>query len=36
MASTWAVQLKEHAGAHGDLVKNVYALVGNDQLALAA
>ena len=35
MASTWVVKLKEHAGPHGELVKNVYFVIGNDY-ALAA
>jgi len=36
MASTWTLKLKEHAGAHGDLVKNVFDLVGDFQRPLAA
>ena len=35
MASTWVVKLKEHTGAHEDLVKNVHFVIGNDY-ALAA
>ena len=33
--STWVQKHKEHSGAHGDLVKNVHFVIGNDY-ALAA
>jgi hypothetical protein len=33
-ASTWVLKHKEHSGAHGDLVKNVQLVFGNEyQLA---
>jgi len=35
MASTWVLKLREHSGAHEDLVKNVHFVIGNDY-ALAA
>ena len=35
LASTWALKHQEHSGAHGDLVKNVHFVIGNDY-ALAA
>ena len=36
MASTWVVKLKEHAGAHEVLVKNVHLLIGNEPMLAAA
>ena len=36
MASTWAVKLKEHAGAPEVLVKTGNQLVGTNQMPLAA
>jgi hypothetical protein len=35
LVSTWELKLKEHSGAHEDLVKNVQLVIGNDY-ALAA
>lgn len=35
MASTRVLKLQEHSGAHGDLVKNVQLVFGNEY-ALAA
>ena len=34
-ASTWVLKHWEHSEAHGDLVKNVHFVIGNDY-ALAA